>query len=1671
MRLGDIIEFRKDLYFDGAVQADWFYEPERASKVAENFVFHGKDYFGVEAKRDSIDTVSLVKALSEKIGKEGVNPRSLAIADYGTGKSHFAVTLGQLFSGPTYMPETYKTIISNIRIIDPQAAKEISLLCKDRNFVIMLNGIRDFNLHSEILKATQKSLRLYGVDDSELKKLNRTVDTANRFFDLNAQSRIGDFEKAAYARGWMNKGESLINRIRDGIGSDDDAFEIVNDVYEMVTGQRIRWEEGISAKSILEMILSKYCGLNGDFDNVVILFDEFGRFLEYASGTDGGKSGDNALQEIFEVSQNAEGALSIINFIQTDIKTYLLRVDQSRNLSRYIGRYDESEKYHISSNLETVFANLINRKDRSKFNKIVDWQAKKEEDWKSLFKQIGTWISATGIWGNYEKFRKVVVEGIYPMHPVSVLMLTQLSDYLQNRSSMNLISQSIGDISEEDLDDRIPLVMPSELMQGDLYTEMLAAETSGRHRSDICIRFDNVLKKNEQKLNSVQITVLRANLVTRALRFNTRTYEDARLSIMVCSGLSAEQVDDALRILVDEYAVMAFDEMSGCFDFTEDAKGAYDYKIMKRRLLSKQKTDVRALLNTASILEACGMSSNQPTNFGTAHKITTNEWGFSQKVILAEDLTPALADRYYTAWKAAKNVATPKGILIWVYVNKDSDYRLIEDLQRISRRFAGTSIVVMLLNDADNMLKNILTEYDVLEHMDEATRNAYTQIYVKDRERVIENLNNAFEALKKKRERVTEGGTIQMRKRLPLALMDVFEEIYPEIISFHFDGLLTKANNFNGNGQKYYCQILRMLLSNKANEDTIHDASVDVRNRIEALFMTDNASSWKCLTTDCAIVPPMNAKARNIYNAVSDRIEKEESYKLNEFFDTFCAPPYGLSEETAAMFIAVIIVNHWHNIRIEYNGSRTTVTEWRDNAVEEKKLSIKVFRESTILWVDTGSVEAKFQHIFKRINDNRDLAEANRLHTELREMISFYGLPESMAPYNQLAEIRFKAFVTAEKTWSNQIGGIEETLLASKELHDVVKALECMEMLQNLSPSSIFANGINIPDYCEGTVKRLNREADKAIVEYFDEWLSSSVYCQSIDKMNSFERFYIRCRDRLRSYGHADLAKKVDAKGEKELRNKEEIKSRQELITDGKRFVATSQKVSKNNYIEIKRLVKEADDLEKRFEKYGESLGKEAVKVHRDVRKFREELNRRKSLMDNNMTQVYESVADAKDTDAIDLAKDCLATVLGYTLPENDRTEFVNLEKLLNELTIDINSIQTIDDRGKFEKISREITEKYDTDDFDYDFRPIISECVKTARNNLNRKDYDWCKENITLGDRSRRAVHEWKQKIEFLPPFLSDESLAAIKALDKEADKLIREGKIEDVILYFEKLNIDERQECFKELYSRERELRDIGYEELRKSAKNEYEKGLVLLSNNENDEALEHMILAGKKGYYKAYPKVLYLLSGKTPENDYYEDMLFWTERYYEEYIDHLEMISNVSGSQGSIEYLLGILNYYVDGPAEKTIKYWKLCIELSDEKSSDSKIGQLNSIAVLSAGVKNTVYPAGHAIDLNLSLKALRKDAELGELTARRIINHITQDGLDINDTNGFDLKLNSKALSYIVGLCNMYGYGIDVDDVDAESILREVFGPKFDYTTYKMFHLTEGDYTENESILSD
>lgn len=176
-----------------------------------------------------------------------------------------------------------------------------------------------------------------------------------------------------------------------------------------------------------------------------------------------------------------------------------------------------------------------------------------------------------------------------------------------------------------------------------------------------------------------------------------------------------------------------------------------------------------------------------------------------------------------------------------------------------------------------------------------------------------------------------------------------------------------------------------------------------------------------------------------------------------------------------------------------------------------------------------------------------------------------------------------------------------------------------------------------------------------------------------------------------------------------------------------------------------------------------------------------------------------------KNADDVEMLIDNIASVLQKGIPDADRLDFEELQKNLSELLSDINEIKRVtNSRNEFKKISEDMINKYEHSEFDFEVLPIIHEVISDMENNMNVREQEWINSVLTLGDKSRKAVHKWKEKTAYLPEYLSEETIEKVKMVDKEADEIIREGKIEDVLFYFDKLDDVEKLECIQKLQNR---------------------------------------------------------------------------------------------------------------------------------------------------------------------------------------------------------------------------------------------------------------------------
>ncbi|MBD3307267.1 hypothetical protein GF348_12860 [candidate division KSB3 bacterium] len=120
-------------------------------------------------------TNQLLQALDPHQGKSF--PFALAIAGWGTGKSHLDLTLATVLSHPH--SDVAETVLSNIEAADADLGQSIRTTLRSWNrpvLVLPINGMQNFDLASELSRQVLAQLRAHGLG-------TKTTISSVHFFD------------------------------------------------------------------------------------------------------------------------------------------------------------------------------------------------------------------------------------------------------------------------------------------------------------------------------------------------------------------------------------------------------------------------------------------------------------------------------------------------------------------------------------------------------------------------------------------------------------------------------------------------------------------------------------------------------------------------------------------------------------------------------------------------------------------------------------------------------------------------------------------------------------------------------------------------------------------------------------------------------------------------------------------------------------------------------------------------------------------------------------------------------------------------------------------------------------------------------------------------------------------------------------------------------------------------------------------------------------------------------------------------------------------------------------------------------------------------------------------------------------------------------------------------
>ncbi|CAK0769189.1 conserved hypothetical protein [Gammaproteobacteria bacterium] len=1032
MEIGKLIRFHDEQFFEGAVQLRWVQTHEdKARQAAQSFVFHGPRYHaadptendGIESGYRLKDSASFVHDLLRSIqGGEEENPYWMVVAGYGSGKSHLALTCATLLGKQAGVTESVLTHIDQAdETLGAKVRKQVAQLTKPV-LVLPLDGMAGFHLGNALSQAVFAQLYRYGVDASAIRDLSPRFQTAEQFVERNFNFRADSF--ARHLPGL--DAAAICTRLRD---NDETCYAAVDAIYADANGLPIPVTGQESAQELINSLCDVYCGPNGAFSSVIILFDEFGRYLEYAADKPR-LAGDAALQQIFQGVQDNSGKVRFIGFIQYELKAYLKRFSGAdlRQLQRYITRFDAAQKWYLSTNLETIFAHMIG-KNETELSAI--WrQAQAEQYWRTSWQRLSQSLPGFGrfpVWSEFERFSRVIAQGCWPLHPLATWFLTRQRDVVQSRSALTFIKDMIERIATEDMlvDGRLRQVSAAELVLQSMLPELISAERETG--ATVAETLQLLLEKFQAHLSVERQKVLAGVAILAKMRIGKHSQEAMDGLIGEATALDSMVVTNALRALGQELGALEWNRELGQYELIADAasRGQFQQWLRKKQLgLTADAVRDLFIRRVAKDSELGDID----TDFGHNRNISTTEWRFDARFAHIHTLLNTLQSAFQE-WGNAIFPNDAKGKVIYLYLHSDDNLeatqtKLQANLQSGLERTGQAKAPIWVISIVDT---GIIAEHIGRLHLfDEIAPDdieRFRRFIPEEKERSRLALKEAVQDAIRARIFWIAGFTTVPAGRLKVVAEAIFAAVYPQALPFPFDGFATA----NGGGAADSALLMRSLSTQQVDGHWLQSQQKRLQNRTQSLLV----NSWQVLRPDGKLVTPIEPKVKAILLWLQQCHQDQSIQTLWSSYQALIAPPYGMNASSAGLLLGLLIGGISPPRRIEQRGEMVASSDWVNAAFQKQKhyLTREILESSTLRFLPEDT-ESRWRNLLNDWENEKNYEKKVEIYRQAERMHRADPLPESLeGNYKYLCDKSNEALIkltkanTQRKEWE---AGIEK---------------------------------------------------------------------------------------------------------------------------------------------------------------------------------------------------------------------------------------------------------------------------------------------------------------------------------------------------------------------------------------------------------------------------------------------------------------------------------------------------------------------------------------------------------------------------------------------------------------------------------------------------------------------
>lgn len=1407
-KLADVIQFRGDRLFNGAVSLDWLWtKPELSSEATQAYIFHGPSYHGVnqqdvgtEHGHHLQDTATFTRSILRRCHGLEEEPFTLAIAGYGTGKSHLSLALANLFQYPE--GQLAKTLLSRISEADSSIGAESRAIVKEdsRPFLtVAINGMKNCDLTAELTKQILIQARSHNLDTRVLDDLRPRFRQATTLVKLASHQIAENLIE--------NCGVSSVNQIIEALkDQDENIYAKAQTVFE-AEGIPIRAFGGESTKDVLDVTVKEYCGKDKPFAGILILFDEFGRYTEFAT-IRSQIAGSGVLQDLFEGIQANSEHVTFVGFIQFELNAYVQRVapEYKNEILRYVSRYQSANKSYLSTNLETLVANLIDKKDT---DLLDNWFEKDEAKRHSqhIIKQIHRWFPQSQnykLWSDEKRFHQIIYKGCWPLSPYSMWLLFHLTSagkHLQERSALTLLEEAL----QHCLQVEIPgpdswSLSPVDLWSNALQEELLSSEEFGQQGS-ITHAYMQAISKHKAQLPRLANRILRCIVISAKLGLYVKSKEEAANAFAVFTDISAFQVNTILTELQDEFNLIEWDNNHNQFDILGDAVPRSQFLSYLRNKISTTYDDhAKAALFATHAQEWCDLLGNLDCDFAEENNISTREWQFKSITTQIQYLETQLKFGI-EEWKNSITIDAFKGFIFYCYLEPSKDpYATALEVRKIIRRteketgFSRIPFFVALLYDEEGELGQSLAELSILlEGISDEDRAKFGNLIAAHQEKAQKNIKNQIESMLREQRFVTSLGDELKPARRNRFATELFAHIYKKPIPFPFDGFSTTR----GNAADTCHRLIIELINGQLDFESVTSKPAKEKNR--ALRVLND--TWRIFTSRGSVSrKPDNTVVRSVAEAWDQKLRSDHlRFFISQEIKLLCLPPYGANIASASLLFATYISSRANNLIIARDGQNFAINQWlKEGIFHGKYLDLKTIEKDELL--QTGGESSEWEELlaeWEQAESYSEQVEYYKKATELQQRI-----PVPPARQDRFAHL-VERTSEAQKILNKIDRQTEDEIRKMQKGHErgdlgvLTWGATSLKQIQKRMVSEK-------PLWTEKQIDDLSSAIEQAcqvIIELFPKWLSNQHPVN--DKPDTIGEFKHKMLNKiggnLKTLDLDDQFEQLKKRVTYLVRNAETAAEAKQLIRDVSNWIYEHKQILRNPKIsEIRGLKDIAKGYAKKLQIISQKIEIEELQnIRAQLAEFNESLKIEESKIIDRASDLWNS--DIKNEEDLEIIlKENRHLMRAFEGLDADLEDMTLIEQALNFFQKGCNQLSREDITwDKFNCLvdnwQSDMLQALGDEELPWDIKETISVLSAEKSEHRKKKSSSW----ITELENTWEAMNEptvleanrLYDKLSTPPPFATDSHREKATRLLNKVEKLLETLKVEWLVEKFKEM------------------------------------------------------------------------------------------------------------------------------------------------------------------------------------------------------------------------------------------------------------------------------------------